>query len=72
MTIQDAIKRQNINDVKKVLIENPSAIDETDEQGIAMPFLAAKSGNLELVKYIVEYSRASMNMVDSQNRNILH
>lgn len=72
MTIQDAIKRQNLDDVRTVLTENPSAVDETDEQGIAMPFLAARSGNLELVKYIVEYSRASMNMVDGRNRNILH
>lgn len=72
MTIQDAIKQENIDDVKKILTENPSAIDETDEQGIPIPFLAAESGNLELVKYIVEYSRASMNMVDDSNRNILH
>ena len=70
--IQDAIERQSIQEVRKVLTYNPNAIDETEEQGIAMPFLAARSGNLELVKYIVEYSRASMNTVDSKNRNILH
>lgn len=72
MTIQDAIKQQNVDAVRRVLTETPSVIDETDEQGIPMPFLAARSGNLELVKYIVEYSRASMNMVDDSNRNILH
>ena len=72
MTIQDAVKEQNIDEVKRILTENPSAIDESDEQGTAVSFLAAKSGNLELVKYIVEYSRASMNMVDSVNRTILH
>lgn len=72
MTIQDAVKEQNIDEVKRILTDNPSAIDESDEQGTAVSFLAAKSGNLELVKYIVEYSRASMNMVDIVNRNILH
>ena len=72
MTIQTAVKQQDIDAVKQVLTENPSAIDEKDEEGTAVPFLAAASGNLELVKYIVEYSRASMNMVDGENRNILH
>ena len=72
MTIQTAVKQQDIDAVKQVLTENPSAIDEQDEAGTAIPFLAAVSGNLELVKYIVEYSRASMNMVDDENRNILH
>lgn len=72
MTIQTAVKQQDIDAVRQILTENPSAIDEKDEEGIEMPFLAAESGDLELVKYIVEYSRASMNMVDDENRNILH
>ncbi|MBN2222246.1 MAG: family 43 glycosylhydrolase, partial [Vallitaleaceae bacterium] len=37
-----------------------------------MPFVAARVGNLGIVQYIVEYSKASMNMVDQKNRNILH
>lgn len=72
MTIQDAVKEQNIDEVRRILTENPSAVDEKDERGIAVPFLAAAGGNPELVKYIVEYSRASMNAVDGANRNILH
>ncbi len=72
MTIKDAIEKQDLQSVKEILIKTPSAIDEKDEQGIAMPFLAAKTGNLGLVKYIVEYSRASMNLKDPCNRNILH
>ena len=36
-----------------------------------MALLAAKTGNLELVKYIVEYSRASMNIHDDNNKNML-
>lgn len=72
MTIQDAIKAQDMEAVKRILTADPSAIDQTDEAGIAMPFLAAAGGSQELVKYIVEYSRASMNTVDGNNRNILH
>lgn len=37
-----------------------------------MALLAAKTGNIELVKYIVEYSRASMNIHDDNNKNMLH
>ncbi len=72
MTIWDAVKQQNTDEVRRILTETPSVIDETDSDGTPVWFLAAKSGNLELVRYIVEYSRASMNTVDAKNRNILH
>ncbi|MDR3594523.1 family 43 glycosylhydrolase [Clostridium sp.] len=72
MNIIEAIKLENIEEVKKINMENPNAIDEKDEQGIWAPFIAAQTGNLEIVKYIVEYTRASMNVVDDDNRTILH
>lgn len=72
MNIIDEIRRENIKSIKEILIKNPNAIEEKDENGVWAPFLAAKTGNLELVKYIVEYSRASMDTVDQENRNILH
>ncbi len=72
MTIWEAVERQDTEAVRRILTENPSVIDEKDEDGTPVWFLAAKSGNLELVRYIVEYSRASMNTVDAKNRNILH
>jgi xylan 1,4-beta-xylosidase len=37
-----------------------------------MALLAAKTGNLKLVRYIVEYSRASMNITDKDHKNMLH
>jgi xylan 1,4-beta-xylosidase len=37
-----------------------------------MSFVAARTGSLPIVKYIVEYSRASMNTVEDRKRNILH
>ena len=37
-----------------------------------MALYAAKAGDFAIVKYIVEYSRASMNTVDDNNRTILH
>lgn len=71
-SLQEAILSQNLLKVKELLIENPSRIDEVDEDGIAMTFLAAKTGAIDLIKYIVEYSRASLNIVDERNRNTLH
>ncbi|WP_160692330.1 family 43 glycosylhydrolase [Clostridium sp. C2-6-12] len=72
MNIIEAIKLRNIDEVKKINMENPNAIEEKDEEGVWAPFIAAQTGNLEIVKYIVEYTRASMNVVDKENRTILH
>jgi len=72
MNIIEAIKLENIEELKKINMETPNAIEENDENGIWAPFIAAQTGNLEMVKYIVEYTRASMNVVDEDNRTILH
>ncbi|MBR1770803.1 MAG: family 43 glycosylhydrolase [Lachnospiraceae bacterium] len=70
--IEQAILQEDLSAVKRILEEEPSKIDSKDENGILMSFLAARTGNLQLVRYIVEYSRASMNIVDDAHRNILH
>lgn len=72
MNLQEALISENLEKVKQLLIEEPNIIDETDTSGIPLIFIAARTGNLDIVKYIVEYSRASMNTVDDKNRNILH
>mgnify|MGYP002855211593 CR=1 FL=1 len=71
-TLEDAIYLENVAAVRQILQENPNQIDDVDKDGVMMPFLAAKTGNLELVKYIVEYSRASMNIYDKNHRGMLH
>lgn len=70
--LENAIYLENLAKVKEILQKDPKAIHTEDEHGVAMAFLAAKTGNEELLKYIVEYSMASMNMVDNDHRNILH
>lgn len=72
MSLEQAIKSQDLEQVKKILTENPSCIDEKTEDQIPLCLYAAKAGGFPIVKYIVEYSRASMNTVDGENRNILH
>lgn len=70
--IEDAIINVNLSEVKRILEEEPSLIDERDKAGTAMQFLAAKTGNIELMKYIAEYSRANFNTTDDNHRNTLH
>ena len=71
-TLEDAIYLEKYNDIKKILEDEPSLIDEKNEEGVCMALLAAKTGNLKIVKYIVEYSRASMNIHDDFHRGMLH
>lgn len=70
--IEQAILQEDLKEVKRILEKEPSKVDLKDENGVLMSFLAAKTGNLKLVRYIVEYSRASMNITDDGHRNILH
>ena len=70
--IHSAIVNGDVEKVKELLEWEPGLIDEMDENGVLMALLAAKTGNLPLLRYIVEYSRASMNIYDSNHQSILH
>ncbi len=72
MTLQQAIEAEKLTEVTRILVENPPCIDDKTKEGSPLCLYAAKVGNFDVVKYIVEYSRASMNTVDGSNRNILH
>ncbi len=70
--LEKAILAGDRTQVDDLLLEEPTLIDGRDKDGLWFPFLAAKLGNLEVMKYIVEYSRASFNEVDEGNRDVLH
>lgn len=72
MELQQAIEKKNLEKVRQILIENPACIDDKTEEGIPLCLYGAKVGSLAIVKYIAEYSRASLNTVDDDNRTILH
>lgn len=72
MKLEAAIILKDLEGVKEELTRNPSGIEERNKEGVPLCLLAAKTGELSIVKYIVEYSRASMNTVDEDNRTILH
>lgn len=66
------LEQKNLDGVIRELTENPTCIDDTTEKGVPLALYAAELGDFSIVKYIVEYSRASMNTVDENHRNILH
>jgi xylan 1,4-beta-xylosidase len=70
--LEEAIKSHNLQLVEEILVNDPPVIDIPADDGCHMAFIAAREGDLEIVKYIVEYSRASMNIYDKKHRGILH
>lgn len=72
MELEQAIEQGNQKELIELLLKNPASIDELTKDGTPLALYAAKSGNLAIVRYIVEYSRASMNTVDKKHRTILH
>ena len=69
-TMAEAILAGDLAMVKQLQIENPACIDGM-YNGMTLPNLAASTGNLDIFKYIVEYSRASFNETDNDNRTAL-
>ncbi len=70
--LQKVIEERNLEEVMRILAEEPSCIDLKTEEGVPLCLYAAQTGGFSIVKFIVEYSRASMNTVDDRNRTILH
>lgn len=70
--LEKAIWEHNYDGVKTILEENPPLIDAVDDEGRLMTFIAALAGDFAILKYVVEYSRASMNIYDAAHRNVLH
>lgn len=71
MTIQESVIKQDLEQMIQRLVEVPACIDEKID-GVWIPFYVARMGNYPMMKYIVEYSRASFNEVDEENRDVLH
>lgn len=72
MGLQQELEQKNLKGVVQILTEEPSCIDDKTAEGVPLAIYAAKIGDFAIVKYIVEYSRASMNTVDALHRTILH
>ena len=52
ITLKDAIYLEKIDEVKRILEENPPLIDEVDEDGVLMALLAAKTTSDTLARLV--------------------
>ena len=59
------IESSDLGKVRQILIDDPNLIDAD------LLFAAAKTGSLEIVRYLVEYSRVSLNEYDEDHRHVL-
>ena len=71
MNILEIIKEQDVPAFKEMVRINPRCtVNKTD--GVWPAFEVALTGNLEMVKCLVEYSFYSLNHVDDNYNNVLH
>ena len=60
------IEKGNLEAVRSALVQEPELVSKEALFG------AARSGNTDILKYLVEYSRISLNEYDDDHRNVLH
>jgi xylan 1,4-beta-xylosidase len=60
------IELGELSSVKEILVRDPAIVSRE------ALFLAARKGDLQILKYLVEYSRISLNEYDDRHRNVLH
>ncbi|MCR5100582.1 MAG: family 43 glycosylhydrolase [Butyrivibrio sp.] len=66
MNLIEAIRNNDLEKVKEILIKEPAIVDGESF------FEAARVGDIDVVKYFVEYSRISLNERDERQRSVLH
>lgn len=71
--LREAIEGSDLPRLQALLAESPSSIDEaTGPLHTPLALVAAEKSSLPILRYIVEYSRASLDIYDDDHRNILH
>lgn len=71
--LREAILADDMETLRRELPLDQNLTDWTDENGVALSFLAMMEGSLEAVKYLVEYGlRVNLNAIDPLGRDHLH
>ncbi len=70
--LQKAIEEHDLEQVKQILTADPASVNESDDPDLIPSRMAARFGSFEILRYIVEYSRSSLDEYDTRHRNILH
>ena len=71
--LKNALDAQSLEETADLLVRFPNAAAELLAGTDLWPALyAAAESSFEIVRYLVEYSRSSLDIFDKQHRNILH
>lgn len=71
--LRQVILANDLDTLRRELPLEPTLIDWTDEDGVALSFLAARVGGLDMLRYLVEYGlRVNLNAIDPRGRDHLH
>ena len=69
--IQKAIRENDFDQTVRILTDTPLAADHSEQDEPLPIFTAARYGSLKILQYLVEYSRASLDVYDANHRNAL-
>lgn len=70
--IFEIVRRQDVPALKYHIRVNPKIMAELNEEGVPALHIAMETGNLEMAKFIVEYSIVNPCLLDKEGNTILH
>lgn len=70
--IFEIVESQDLNTLKQYIFQNPKALGEENEAGVPALHLLVEMGDLESVKFSIEYSIVNPCIVDKSGNTILH
>lgn len=71
--LREVILANDLPTLQRELPLEPTLIDYETEDGVALSFLAAQYGDLDMLSYLVEYGlRVNLNTYDHEGRDLLH
>ncbi|MDD3337003.1 MAG: family 43 glycosylhydrolase [Eubacteriales bacterium] len=72
MGFVETVNQKNWTQAKAFISQNQSIVNQMDEHGTPYSHIAAACGNVDFLRFMVEYSFVSLNTVDSDGRSLLH
>ncbi len=70
--IFEIVQAQDLGALKQAVLEVPKIMGEVNEAGVPAIHKAAETGNVELMKFVIEYSIVNPCILDGQGNTILH
>ncbi len=71
MNFEQLLSTGTLAEIRRFLHKDPIRIRGRQANGTPWSYLAVRRGDIDLVRWVVEYSRADMNELDAEGRNIL-